>query len=65
MPGPYLRLVSSVLKPEKPWFVGEAEAGMLGKIFRAVFGCWHAHYSFPMSERSCSRRSKAALLTGT
>jgi hypothetical protein len=38
---------------------------MLGKLFDAVFGCWHTHYTFPMSERSSSRRGKAVPLTGT
>ena len=38
---------------------------MMGKLFDAVFGCWHGHYSFPISVRPGSGRSKAALLTGT
>jgi hypothetical protein len=38
---------------------------MLGKMFDAVFGCWHTHYSFPISVRPGSRRSRAASLTGT
>jgi len=38
---------------------------MLGRLFDAVFGCWHGHYSFPISVRSGSRRSQAAALTGT
>jgi hypothetical protein len=38
---------------------------MIGKLFDAVFGCWHGHYSFPISTRSGSRRSQAASLTGT
>jgi len=28
------------------------------------FGCWHKHYSFPMTSRG-SHRSPAAALTGT
>jgi hypothetical protein len=38
---------------------------MVGKLFDAVFGCWHSHYSFPITVRSGSRRSQAASLTGT
>ena len=38
---------------------------MLGKLFDAFFGCWHHHYSFPITVRSGSRRSLAASLTGT
>ncbi len=25
-----------------------------------VFGCWHSHYSFPMTVRAGSRRNQAA-----
>jgi hypothetical protein len=45
--------------------IGFGEAGMLGRLFNAVFGCWHTHYSFPISLRSSSRRSQAASITGT
>ncbi len=38
---------------------------MLAKLFDAVFGCWHSHYSFPITIRPGSRRSQAASLTGT
>jgi hypothetical protein len=38
---------------------------MVGKFFDALFGCWHSHYSFPITVRSGSRRSQAASLTGT
>ena len=38
---------------------------MLGKLFDRFFGCWHSHYSFPITVRSSSRRSQAATLTGT
>jgi hypothetical protein len=38
---------------------------MFTKLVDAVFGCWHLHYSFPITLRSLSRRSKAASLTGT
>ena len=37
---------------------------MLGKLLDAVFGCWHQHYSFPITLRG-SRRNQAAALTGT
>jgi hypothetical protein len=38
---------------------------MLGKLIEGVFGCWHSHYSFPITVRRGSRRSGAASLTGT
>jgi hypothetical protein len=38
---------------------------MLGNLFNALFGCWHNHYSFPISVRKGSRRNAAASLTGT
>jgi len=38
---------------------------MVAKLFDALFGCWHTHYSFPLSMRPGSRRSRAASLTGT
>ena len=38
---------------------------MITKLFEAVFGCWHSHYSFPITIRPGSRRSQAAFLTGT
>ncbi len=38
---------------------------MLGKLFDAVFGCWHHHYSFPITVPSGKRRNSAAHLTGT
>jgi hypothetical protein len=38
---------------------------MIAKLFDAIFGCWHAHYSFPITVRSGLRRSPAASLTGT
>ena len=38
---------------------------MFAKLFDAVFGCWHSHYSFPITIRPGSRRSQAASLTGT
>jgi hypothetical protein len=38
---------------------------MLGRLFSAAFGCWHQHYSFPMTVRSGKRRNSAAAVTGT
>jgi hypothetical protein len=37
---------------------------MIAKLFDAVFGCWHNHYSFPITVRK-GRRNSAASLTGT
>jgi len=38
---------------------------MLSKVLDAMFGCWHSHYSFPITVRAGSRRSGAAARTGT
>lgn len=38
---------------------------MIAKFLDTVFGCWHAHLSFPITVRSRPRRSAAASLTGT
>jgi hypothetical protein len=38
---------------------------MMTKLFDAVFGCWHDHYSFPITVRRGSGRTAAASLTGT
>ena len=38
---------------------------MLTKLFNTFFGCWHQHYSFPITIRPGSRRNAAASLTGT
>jgi hypothetical protein len=38
---------------------------MFARLLDAFFGCWHSHYSFPITVRPGSRRSKAASLTGT
>jgi hypothetical protein len=38
---------------------------MVGKLFDALFGCWHTHYSFPLTVRPGTRRSRAASVTGT
>jgi len=38
---------------------------MLGRVWDAVFGCWHSHYSFPITVKAGSRRGQEASLTGT
>ncbi len=38
---------------------------MIAKLFDTFFGCWHSHYSFPITVRPGSRRNQAAALTGT
>jgi len=38
---------------------------MIAKFFDAFFGCWHNHYSFPITVRRGARRNAAASLTGT
>jgi hypothetical protein len=38
---------------------------MLAKLMDAMFGCWHSHYSFPITIRAGSRRGPAASVTGT
>jgi hypothetical protein len=37
----------------------------MGKVMEALFGCWHLHYSFPITVKPASRRNRAAMLTGT
>jgi hypothetical protein len=40
---------------------------MIAKLVDAFFGCWHSHYSFPITIRPGSRngsRPSAAALTG-
>ena len=37
----------------------------MGKVFNALFGCWHQRYSFPITVKPGLRRNKAAALTGT
>jgi hypothetical protein len=37
----------------------------MGKVFDALFGCWHQRYSFPITVKAGVRRNKAAALTGT
>jgi hypothetical protein len=38
---------------------------MVARFLDALFGCWHARYSFPLTVRPGSRRNRAAALTGT
>jgi hypothetical protein len=38
---------------------------MVEKFIDVLFGCWHTNYSFPITIRPGSRRSRAASLTGT
>jgi hypothetical protein len=44
------------------------EVDMITKLVDAFFGCWHGHYSFPITMRShsrnASRPSAAGALTG-
>jgi len=37
---------------------------MISQLFDAVFGCRHAHYSFPITPRKTFRRGASAI-TGT
>jgi len=39
---------------------------MMARLFDAFFGCWHSHYSFPMTIRRKNLRGQsAASITGT
>lgn len=38
---------------------------MIRNILDALFGCWHANYSFPRTMKPGQRRSEAAAMTGT
>lgn len=38
---------------------------MIAKLLDVFFGCWHGHYSFPITVRPGPRRIKAASVTGT
>jgi hypothetical protein len=38
---------------------------MVGSFLSKVFGCWHSHYSFPITVKGGGRRRGAAALTGT
>jgi hypothetical protein len=33
---------------------------MVARLFDAFFGCWHSHYSFPMTIRQKNLRGNAA-----
>jgi len=37
---------------------------MFSRILNGLFGCWHTHYSFPITVKK-GRRSPAAFATGT
>jgi hypothetical protein len=37
---------------------------MFSKVLESFFGCWHGHYSFPITVKR-GRRNEAALVTGT
>ena len=37
---------------------------MWAKVLESFFGCWHSHYSFPITVKR-GRRTAAALVTGT
>jgi hypothetical protein len=37
---------------------------MFSKVLESFFGCWHGHYSFPITVKR-GRRSAAAKVTGT
>lgn len=37
---------------------------MFSRVVNAFFGCWHQHYSFPITIKK-GERSKAAFPTGT
>jgi hypothetical protein len=38
---------------------------MVVRLIDALFGCWHSHYSFPITIRQGLRRNPAAMPTGT
>jgi hypothetical protein len=38
---------------------------MLERVLGPLWGCWHSHYSFPMTVRSGARRQGAAAINGT
>ena len=37
---------------------------MFSRVLESFFGCWHNHYTFPITIKR-GRRSAASLLTGT
>jgi hypothetical protein len=38
---------------------------MFSRLIDAMFGCWHSHYSFPITVRAGSNRRTGASRTGT
>jgi hypothetical protein len=38
---------------------------MMERVLDAFFGCWHSHYSFPITVRPGMRRQGAAAVNGT
>jgi hypothetical protein len=39
---------------------------MMAKLYDTIFGCWHGHYSFPITVRpGAGKRCAAAARTGT
>ena len=38
---------------------------MFSRLMDAMFGCWHSHYSFPITVRAGVRRNRSAFRTGT
>ena len=39
---------------------------MVAKLMNMFFGCWHSHYSFPITVKGEAKRNRpAASLTGT
>jgi hypothetical protein len=38
---------------------------MFFRLMETIFGCWHSHYSFPITIKTGSRRNLAASRLGT
>jgi len=38
---------------------------MIAKLFDRLFGCWHSHYSFPITVRRGARRNEPTPPIGT
>jgi hypothetical protein len=38
---------------------------MIRRLMEGLFGCWHSHLSFPITNKRSLRRIPAASLTGT
>lgn len=38
---------------------------MISALFNALFGCWHTHYTFPITMPANFRRTYPAASTGT